>query len=64
MLLVSTDPCITCCREKPLHLNVFTKNEAISHEFIARTSSGGFSANDCMVFRAGTSYRCLWVIDL
>ncbi|XP_067941349.1 aldehyde dehydrogenase, dimeric NADP-preferring-like isoform X2 [Watersipora subatra] len=38
-------------RDKPLHLNVFTKKQRIIDEFVQRTSSGGLSANDAMIFR-------------
>ena len=40
-------------REKPLHLNVFSKSQAIIDEFVSRTSSGGLSANDCLLFKIG-----------
>jgi len=38
-------------RDKPLHLNLWTKNQAIIDEFVLRTSSGGVSVNDALIFR-------------
>lgn len=42
-------------REKALHVNVFSKDKAVIDEFVQRTSSGGVSANDCIIFRIGES---------
>ena len=47
------------CREKPLHINVFSKSQSVTDEFVSRTSSGGLSANDCMVFKVGRFVQML-----
>ena len=43
-------------RDKPLHLNIWTKDRSIIDEFVSRTSSGGVSVNDALIFRVGKSH--------